>query len=111
MEVITIETKIFKHLIQRIENMEQMMLSVLKVMQQDKDLKSNIQPEYITRQQAMNEFQISKTTVDFKVKKYNVSRLPAGGKLLLNRLEFITALRNKEQFDKVINRSEIGIKT
>ncbi len=100
MEVITIESKTFKHLMQRIENMEQMMLSVTKVMREEKKGGGILQPEYISREVAMIEFGLSHTTVDFKVRKYNVSRLQAGGKKLLHRSEFIKALQNKEPFDK-----------
>lgn len=103
MEVITLESNAFKHLVKRLENIEQMILSQTKLIKQDKEALNNIQPEFISREQAAREFQLSTVTVDKKIKKFGVSRQKSGSKSLLNRLDFIKALREPDPFLKVIN--------
>jgi len=58
---------------------------------------------FITKEQATFDFQIHINTVDKKIKKFKVSRLSAGGKNLVNRLEFIKALQEPDPFTEVIN--------
>jgi len=106
MEVITLESNAFKHLVKRLENIEQMMLSQTKLIKQDKEALNNRQPEFISREQASAEFQISLVTVDKKIKKFEVSRQKSGSKSLLSRLEFITALTQPDPFLKVINKGK-----
>lgn len=104
MEVMVIENNTFKHLMQRIENVEQMTLALIKIAKQDKEIGVNITPEFISRKQAMREFQISHVTVDYKAKKYGVTRQKAGRKLLLNRAELIKALNEKEPIPAIFNK-------
>jgi hypothetical protein len=52
----------------------------------------------------MQEFQISHVTVDYKIRKYGITRQKAGKKLLLNRQELIKALNEPEPIPRIFDK-------
>jgi hypothetical protein len=108
-----IEGKVLQSIVQRLENIEQNQLAIMKELQQlfPKTSQSCI-PEFICIQDACVKYHISHVTINNKiklfkeVKKREIDRLQSGGFYLINETELQEALRIRGTYTKVINRNK-----
>lgn len=59
-----------------------------------------------TMEAIQEKYQVSKTTICKKCKKYNVERLDSGKYKLINELQFIEALKQKEDKPAFLSKSK-----
>jgi hypothetical protein len=92
--------KVLQGILQRLENIEQSQLAILKELHQlfPKTAQSNV-PEFISIQDARAKYYVSHFTINNKiklfkeVKKREIDRLQSGGFYLINEIELQEALR------------------
>lgn len=114
MEGITlIEGKVLLSIIQRLENIEQNQLAIMKQLQQlmPPVNKGNV-PDFISIADACAKYHVSHVTINNKIKLFKtlnnreIDRLQSGGFYLINEEELQEALRIKGAYTKVINRNK-----
>jgi hypothetical protein len=104
-----IEGKVLQGIVQRLENIEQNQLAIMKELQQffPKTSQSNI-PEFISIQDACVKYHVSHVTINNKIKLFKeaknreIDRLQSGGFYLINESELQEALRIKGIYPKII---------
>lgn len=114
MEGITlIEGKVLQSIVQRLENIEQNQLAIMKQLQHlmPSINKSNV-PDFISISDACIKYHVSHVTINNKIKLFNelnkreIDRLQSGGYYLINEAELQEALRIKGAYTKVINSNK-----
>jgi hypothetical protein len=104
-----IEGKVLQGIVQRLENIEQNQLAIMKELQQlhPKTSQSNV-PEFISIQDACEKYHVSHVTINNKIKLFKeaknreIDRLQSGGFYLINETELQEALRIKGEYPKGI---------
>lgn len=111
MEVITVESSIWKKLVQRLNEIEQLIMS-LKTKDQSgsKIIPLVAQTAYIRVTEAIKKYGVNRTTLNNYCKEYNIRRLPSGKENLMNELDLIEALRQgrKTPLEVVFSRKKHG---
>jgi len=114
MEGVTlIEGKVLLSIVQRLENIEQNQLAIMKQLQLlvPSTNQSNV-PDFISISDACKKYHVSHVTINNKIKlfkevnKREIDRLQSGGFFLINEAELQKALRIKGSFKKVMNTNE-----
>lgn len=109
-----IEGKVLQGIVQRLENIEQSQLAIMKELQQlfPKTSQSSV-PEFISIQDACAKYHVSHVTINNKIKlfretkKREIDRLQSGGFFLINEAELQEALRIKGVYPNIIrNKSK-----
>src|SRR5215208_7137895 len=96
-----IETKALQSIFQRLENIEQSQLALMKALQLISNTSQSNVPEFISIQDACVKYHVSHVTINNKiklfkeVKKRKIDRLQSGGFHLINEIELQEALRIK----------------
>ena len=114
MEGVTlIEGKALLSIVQRLENIEQNQLALMKLMQKLMPTvnQSNV-PDFISIKDACKKYHTSHVNINNKIKLYkalknrDIDRLRSGGFLLINEAELQEALRIKGTYKEVINSNK-----
>lgn len=114
MEGVTlIEGKILLSIIQRLENIEQNQLAIMKQLQNLMPAinKGNV-PDFISISDACVKYHVSHVTINNKINLFKtlnnreIDRLQSGGFYLINEEELQEALRIKGAYTKVTNRNK-----
>lgn len=100
-----IEGQTLKHWEQRLSNLEQNQLAIIKLIQSLMPplAQSNV-PDYISITDACVKYHVSKVTINNKIKKFNelkkreIDRLQSGNYYLINEAELQEALRIKGNY-------------
>jgi hypothetical protein len=108
-----IEGKVLQGIIQRLENIEQNQLVILKELQKlfPKTSQSNV-PEFISIRDACIKYHVSHVTINKKIKlfeetrKREIDRLQSGIYYLINELELQEAFRIKVSYPQIIKRKK-----
>jgi len=108
-----IEGKVLQGIVQRLENIEQNQLALMKELQQllPKTSQSNV-PEFISIQDACVKYHVSHVTINNKIKlfkeanKREIDRLQSGGFYLINETELQEALRIKGVYPNIVTKNK-----
>ena len=111
--VVLIEGKALLNIIQRLDNIEQNQLAIMKQLQNlmPKINQSNI-PDFISIRDACKKYHTSHVNINNKIKLYKalnnreIDRLRSGGYFLINEAELQDALRIKGAYRKVFNSNK-----
>ena len=97
MEVVTIDSRVWIELNQRLGSMEVLLLSFVTEIRN----KSNHQPysnisNHIYLEDALIKHKISRVTINKKIKKYKIEKEKRGRRVVINEDQLIAALKKKE---------------
>jgi hypothetical protein len=114
MEGVTlIEGKVLLSIVQRLENIEQNQLALMKQLQLlMPTVNQGSVPDFISIADACIKYHVSHVTINNKINlfkttnKRNIDRLQSGGFFLINEAELQEALRIKGSYAKVTNRNK-----
>ncbi len=114
MEGVTlIEGKVLLGIVQRLENIEQNQLAIMKKLQQLMPrVNQGTVPDFISITDACIKYHVSHVTINNKIKlfktvyKREIDRLQSGGFYLINESELQEALRIKGSYPKVTNSNK-----
>lgn len=107
--VALIEGKVLSGIVQRLENIEQNQLAIMKLLQNlMPPVHQSSVPDFISIKDACIKYHVSHVTINNKIKLFNtmkhreIDRLQSGGFYLINELELQEALRIKGECPKLL---------
>lgn len=94
MEVVTIESSIWKRLNQKLEFLTELVMSLKE--QQQKQVKASplsAETAFIRVREAIKKYGVNRTTLNSYCKEYTIKRLHSGKENLIHEIELIEALK------------------
>jgi hypothetical protein len=108
-----IEGQTLKHWEQRLVNIEQNQLAILKRIDQlNPTLSQSSVPDFISVENAAKKYNVSRQTIYNKIKLFNkfkgrsIDRLQMGSANLVNEIELLEALRFKTPIPPIFNKKQ-----